>query len=239
MKEKSFEYLEKRIEELERTNSELKNKKQELHEEVNRFCELVDASKDAIVVINNHGEITTFNRAAEKMFLRKKDTVIGGSLDILVPEEYKPDHSRNVAGFFSVGKPNSAIDKTIELPAVRSDGSRFPIELSLSVGQYSDKKIVIAIIRDITERRKIENEKEELIIKLQNALDEITTLRGILPICSSCKKVRDDDGYWNQIETYITDHSDAEFTHGICPDCIKKLYPDIYDQINRNRENLK
>ena len=58
---------------------------------------------------------------------------------------------------------------------------------------------------------------------------EIKRLRGMLPICSSCKKIRDDKGYWNQIEVYIKEHSDAEFSHGICPDCIKKLYPNLID----------
>ena len=56
---------------------------------------------------------------------------------------------------------------------------------------------------------------------------EIKQLRGMLPICSSCKKIRDDKGYWNQIEVYIKDHSDAEFSHGICPECVKKLYPNF------------
>jgi PAS domain S-box-containing protein len=58
---------------------------------------------------------------------------------------------------------------------------------------------------------------------------EIKRLRGMLPICSSCKNIRDDKGYWNQIEVYIKEHSDAEFSHGICPECIKKLYPDLID----------
>ena len=62
--------------------------------------------------------------------------------------------------------------------------------------------------------------------ELQNAIDEIETLKGIIPICADCKKVRDDKGYWNQIEIYIRDHSDADFSHSICPDCMKKLYPD-------------
>jgi response regulator RpfG family c-di-GMP phosphodiesterase len=62
---------------------------------------------------------------------------------------------------------------------------------------------------------------------LERALGEIKTLRGILPICCSCKKIRDDQGYWNQIEVYIRSHSQAEFSHGICPDCAQKLYPDL------------
>jgi DNA-binding response OmpR family regulator len=63
--------------------------------------------------------------------------------------------------------------------------------------------------------------------ELRQALDQIKTLRGILPICANCKKVRDDQGYWDQVESYISRHSEASFSHGICPDCIKKIYPEI------------
>lgn len=76
------------------------------------------------------------------------------------------------------------------------------------------------------ERNKYEMEREILISELQSALSEIKQLSGLLPICSSCKKVRNDDGYWEQIEGYIRDHSEVEFSHGICPDCAKKLTPD-------------
>lgn len=70
---------------------------------------------------------------------------------------------------------------------------------------------------------------EEKNADLQKALDEIKTLRGILPICASCKKIRDDEGYWQQIELYIMEHSEAEFSHGICQECARKLYPGLYD----------
>ncbi len=73
-----------------------------------------------------------------------------------------------------------------------------------------------------------EKEKENLILELTEALSEVKKLSGMLPICASCKKIRDDKGYWNQIESYIGDHSEAEFSHGICPDCAKKLYPEFY-----------
>jgi hypothetical protein len=69
------------------------------------------------------------------------------------------------------------------------------------------------------------NEREQLIEELQAALAEIKTLRGLIPICSSCKKIRDDKGYWSRIEEYIQNHTDAQFSHGICPDCAKILYP--------------
>lgn len=71
-------------------------------------------------------------------------------------------------------------------------------------------------------------EREKLINELQEALGKIRTLKGLIPICSSCKKVRDDEGYWHQVEVYIRDHSTAEFSHSLCPDCFQKLYPELY-----------
>jgi hypothetical protein len=76
----------------------------------------------------------------------------------------------------------------------------------------------------------VEGEREKLIRELQDSLVKIKTLRGLLPICASCKKIRDDKGYWNQIEAYIRDHSEAEFSHSICPVCMKKLYPDFSNE---------
>lgn len=69
---------------------------------------------------------------------------------------------------------------------------------------------------------------------IYNLVMENKTLKGFLPICASCKKIRDDQGYWNQIESYIMDHSEAEFSHGICPECVNKLYPDLDLQKDKN-----
>ncbi len=76
-----------------------------------------------------------------------------------------------------------------------------------------------------------------LISELQKALSEIKALSGMIPICASCKKIRDDKGYWNQIESYIKDHSEAQFSHSICPDCVKKLYPEVYEKMYKNKED--
>lgn len=78
--------------------------------------------------------------------------------------------------------------------------------------------------------KKAEQDKLKLISQLQESLAKIKVLSGFLPICSSCKKIRDDKGYWNQIELYIREHSSADFSHGICPECAKKLYPDLYKE---------
>jgi PAS domain S-box-containing protein len=89
------------------------------------------------------------------------------------------------------------------------------------------ERIILLAIEDITERKRAEKERERLIRELQDTLAKVKQLSGMLPICSSCKKIRNDKGYWSQVEVYIRDNSEAEFTHGICPECMKKLYPDF------------
>ena len=84
--------------------------------------------------------------------------------------------------------------------------------------------------RDITKRKAAEQERERLVVELQEALARVKLLSGIIPICASCKKIRDDRGYWQQVEAYIGTHSEAEFTHGICPDCAKRIYGEYYHE---------
>jgi PAS domain S-box-containing protein len=121
-------------------------------------------------------------------------------------------------------------ESTEEFSVETKSGESLIVEVSASNVNSSSGKIVgrMASFIDITERKKIEADRDKLISKLQDALSRIKTLRGIIPICSRCKKIRDDKGYWNQIESYIRDHSDAEFSHSICPECARILYPDLF-----------
>jgi PAS domain-containing protein len=112
-----------------------------------------------------------------------------------------------------------------ELSHRRKDGTEFPVEVSAGPLELGGRMFILAVDRDITHRRQIETARENLIQDLKDAFEKIKTLKGRLPICASCKKIRDDKGYWSRIEEYIGSHTDAEFTHGICPDCMKKLYP--------------
>jgi len=95
---------------------------------------------------------------------------------------------------------------------------------SITIGR---EKFLFSIIHDISDRIFLEKEKEELIDRLQTSLSRVKQLSGLLPICASCKNIRDDKGYWNKIKCYITENSDADFSHGICPECAKKLYPKL------------
>lgn len=94
---------------------------------------------------------------------------------------------------------------------------------------------IVGISHDITHRKQAEEERERLINELKQALADIKTLSGLVPICSNCKKIRDDKGYWTQVEAYVQEHSQAQFSHGFCPECMRKLFPNLkFDDIDRS-----
>jgi len=115
--------------------------------------------------------------------------------------------------------------RDFEARFVRQDGSIMWMRFSATL--HREGGWLEGVCEDITERKQAEQEKEELISRLRRALQDVKRLSGLLPICSICKKIRDDQGYWNQIETFISEHSEAEFSHGICQECARKHYPDI------------
>jgi hypothetical protein len=104
--------------------------------------------------------------------------------------------------------------------------------MEISVGEVPVPKqsLFVVVVRDITERSHTEQERVHLIGELKKAIADVKTLGGLIPICASCKKIRDDQGYWEQIEVYIRDHSDAQFSHSLCPECVKSLYPELEDE---------
>jgi len=118
-------------------------------------------------------------------------------------------------------------DRKLALQAVQKGAQDY-----LYKGETSSTAIVHTILYAI--------ERQKLLIKLQNALDEIKTLKGLIPICSHCKKIRDDQGYWNILESYIQKHSEASFSHGMCPECSDKLYgnEDWYIEMNKGNDKI-
>ncbi len=112
----------------------------------------------------------------------------------------------------------------------RANGETFWASISAVVTHLRGEAVLLAAVNDISERRAAAAERERLIGELQEALTRVKQLSGLLPICASCKKIRNDEGYWEQIEVYVGKHSEAEFSHGLCPECAHRLYPEYFDE---------
>ena len=125
---------------------------------------------------------------------------------------------------YCVTQSNNGIDHEADYRALTKDGGYVWIRDVVHVIRNEDcVESLVGFMLDITDRKKIENEKIELIDSLQNALIEIKTLKGIIPICAYCHQIRNEEGAWNKLEEYISEHSDAAFSHGICPECFVKV----------------
>ncbi|MGC2062434.1 MAG: response regulator [Thermodesulfovibrionales bacterium] len=117
-------------------------------------------------------------------------------------------------------------DETTALSAVQSGAQDYLVKGQIDTSQ------LIRTIRYAIERQK-------LIAELEKRLKEIKTLQGLLPMCAWCKNIRDDKGYWKGLEAYIQENTDASFTHGICPKCMKKISPELYEQIRQDNPDLQ
>jgi PAS domain S-box-containing protein len=117
--------------------------------------------------------------------------------------------------------------KGIETVMTIKGNQKRTLLISREVISIKSEPYLLAMGLDITDRKIAEKERENLIFELQDALTKVKTLSGLIPICSSCKKIRDDSGYWQQLETFVKERSEAEFTHGLCPECEKDLYQEL------------
>jgi hypothetical protein len=168
-------------------------------------------------------DVITLGNVHSKFIHRDAESLEGQKIAADVVETYVPIVSAGkVLGAFEIYYDITARKKQLDKLLSRSSVTVFTLAFVLLI------VIVILLFKEnktIVERKIAEDERIRLIAELRKALAEVKTLSGMLPICSSCKKIRDDKGYWKQIETYIAQHSKASFTHSICPDCVKKLYP--------------
>ncbi|MHB8845068.1 MAG: PAS domain-containing protein [Nitrospirota bacterium] len=196
-----------------------------LIESEQRYRTLFEHAGDAIFILDSAGEnagrIIAANRAAAAMHGYPVEEL----QRLKIMDLDSPASSKNAP--LLIDRILAGEWVKAELTHRRKDGTEFPVEVSAGLLELGDRKLILAVDRDITGRRQIETARENLIRELKEAFDKIKTLKGLLPICASCKKIRDDKGYWSRIEEYIGTHTDAEFTHGICPDCMAKLYPDV------------
>ncbi len=156
--------------------------------------------------------------------------------DLGLPDSQGMDTVRKLASgvkYLPIVVMTGLADHEVGLEAVNCGAQDYLVK-----GQVNGEMLVRSI-RYAIERKRIENEKEQVIAELQEALAKVKLLSGFIPICASCKKIRDDTGYWQQVEAYIQKHSNAEFSHSICPDCSHKLYPELYPEPPGNTDPFK
>jgi PAS domain S-box-containing protein len=191
------------------------------------LASIVETCDDAIISQTLGGTVLSWNSGAERMFGYTAEDMIGESIEHLVPR----DQQKEISDIRDVIQLGQRVER-IETVRLRRDGTGIDVSITVSPIKNADGNIHGAsiVFRDITERKRQEKERLRLIEELTDALKRVKTLNGLLPICASCKKIRNDGGYWEQVETYIRSRSNAEFTHGICPDCVRLLYPE-YESI--------
>lgn len=185
---------------------------------------LMSATEYSIATTDLDFRITFYNPMAEKFHGYRSEEVLGHTVqDMHTKEKVAPDRfTKAIENIRLKGEHNYTIAK--ETP----EGMMY-LQARVS-GIYNSRGELVGyanFTRDITSERLAQEERERLIKELQVALEKVKTLSGLLPICAFCKKIRDDSGYWNRIETYIKKHSHADFTHGICPDCEKRLLKEL------------
>ena len=184
-----------------------------------QLAAIVEGSDDAIISLTLAGIITSWNKAAEIFYDYTAAEAIGQPISINIP----PEHLHEIPDLLARIDRGERIvhHETIRR---RKNGDDINVSLSISPIRDNSNSIIGAstIARDITELERMRQEREKFIAELQEALAKVKALKGLLPICAWCKKIRDDQGYWQQIEAYIRDHSVVDFSHGICPECAKK-----------------
>ncbi len=192
----------------------------ELWKNESKYGALVTSSDDAIITKTLNGIITSWNSAAEIIYGYPAMEVIGKSISLLIT----PDHLDDSIEILETIAANERVAH-YETVCLRKDGQRIDVSLTVSPLLNNNGEVIgaSAIARDITARKQAEAERERLVSELQEALANVKILSGLLPICSYCKKIRNDEGYWQQLEAYLHQHSAAQFSHGVCPDCYKKV----------------
>lgn len=214
--------------ERERREAQARRERALAQEKLTYLAAIVDSAEEAIIGQCMEGSITTWNAGAARLYGYSAAEALGQPALMIVP----PALQQEARGLLRKLQ-NAGCVEQLETTRTRKDGAEVHVSLTMSAIRDGTGRIIGAssIAYDITERKRIEAERLELIAHLNETLSKVKTLNGLLPICASCKKIRDDQGYWQKLETFVRQHSEAEFSHSICPDCMKQLYPEFASDI--------
>jgi len=205
----------------------IKKAEQQIRTQKQYFEALFNSAVDGIISLDLEDCIVDVNPQFEKLFGYKISEIKGRNIDDVIVRKGDFKEANEVTHLIQRG--GIAVSEGKRL---RKDGSLIDVSIGGAPIVVGGKQIgVLAVYRDITDRKKAEGERERIIQDLQDALNRVKTLSGLIPICANCKKIRDDQGYWSDVELYISKHSEAEFSHGLCSECMEKLYPEQYARL--------
>lgn len=202
--------------ELELQNEELRRAQAELEASRERYFDLYDLAPVGYCTLSEKGLILEANLTAARLLCLDRNALPGQPFTRFIHREDQDSYYRYCRLLRESNGPQRC-----ELRMLNNHSTLFWVLLESSLTR-NDGGITVwrAVMTDISALKKAAE-------ALQLAFDQIKTLRGIVPICMKCKKIRDDQGFWSQVEVYVTSHSEAEFSHGLCPECVKVLYPDF------------
>ena len=190
----------------------------------------LDVAGVMLTVLNSKGEITLMNQKGCEILGVKEDETIGKNwFDHFISKDIVDD-IKEVFSKLMAGKTD--LVEYYENPVITKAGDERVVAFHNTL-LTDDEGIIRGVLssgEDITDRKLLEIEREDLIDRLTKAFNEIKTLQGIIPICSHCKNIRDEKGLWNKLEAYIHNHSDVEFSHSVCPKCVKEHYSKFVDE---------
>jgi len=210
---------------LSRHMRERRHAMEQLRHSEERYRLLAENSLDLIALLDLKGNLIYASPTHETVLGYDPAWLVGRGFSALMHPEDLPLVQLAISQL-----PDNGPGKPTDVRLRLASGDWLEVELLLStfsIRGVSGRRILLSA-RSIAERKRSQREREKLIQELQDAFAKIKVLSGFIPICASCKKIRDDQGYWNQLEAYIQSHTEAQFSHGICPDCATSLYSDYF-----------
>jgi PAS domain S-box-containing protein len=199
---------------------DLKQREETLHETQDKLQAILDNTQQSFLLLDRQGRIQAFNRMAAA----DADKVLGQNIREGESFYQFMKNSETLAANFAraLAGETVTVERDFQIGAQRA---WFIFTYNPVVTDTGQVVGVCFNAMNITTRKQVETEREQLITELKEVLAQVKQLSGLLPICASCKKIRDDQGYWHQVESYLQDHAGVDFSHGICPDCRATLYP--------------
>lgn len=203
---------------------DLRQENRSMTNEKNRYLTIFESASEPIILFNEDNEIENINLAGSNLL---KLSAVSGQIyygNTPIDTSICRLFEDTVKSFVESDKKEKAFDMEF---VNEGEKKYYDVKMSKMLDVSGKFNGTVLIFNDLTVRKNFEHAQEKLICELKDAITNIKTLKGLIPICASCKKIRSDKGYWTQVEEYIMDHSEAEFTHGICPECMAKYMKDV------------